>query len=356
LFPIVTSWTLSLETRLVERPGYDSTRAYLPIDSGRLVAYRIADGMREWTINARPEMEPAAGGDLVFVIEGEQLVARRAADGSIAWTWPLPQQLDVRPVWDNGWLIVSTKAGSLVAMRARDGHVVWRRDLNSPLHGLPALAGDRVYAPTADGRVVALRVETGEPLWERRLGGPANEIAAGDERLYVGSRDRFLYCLMASDGRVDWRWRTGGDVIGRPVLDSRAVYFVSLDNVLRALDLVSGAQLWLRALPFRPTFGAVRAGTTVLVPGFSDTLRAYKVEDGTPAGEISVGAELTAPPRVVDDAAGVVPQIIVIGRDLVKGATVKLVSRTLEPEIKAFAPLPNALTPAALALQDANKP
>ena len=37
---------------------------------------------------------------------------------------------------------------------------------------------------------------------------------------------------MATDGRVDWRWRTGGDVIGKPVADERYVYFVALDNVL----------------------------------------------------------------------------------------------------------------------------
>ena len=72
---------------------------------------------------------------------------------------------------------------------------------------------------------------------------------------------------MAADGRVDWRWRTGGDVIGMPVADERYVYFVSLDNVLRALNMVSGGQQWMRPLPMRPTWGPVKAGATIVVAG-----------------------------------------------------------------------------------------
>ena len=97
--------------------------------------------------------------------------------------------------------------------------------------------------PVDDGRVVALQVESGEPVWERRLGGAPNDMLALDDRLYVGSADNFFYCLDADDGEVAWRWRTGADVIGAPVADDRRVYFVSLDNVLRALDLRRGPAL-----------------------------------------------------------------------------------------------------------------
>jgi hypothetical protein len=38
---------------------------------------------------------------------------------------------------------------------------------------------------------------------------------------------------MAKDGRVDWRWRTGGDVVGLPA-PTNTMYFVALDNVLRS--------------------------------------------------------------------------------------------------------------------------
>ncbi len=130
------------------------------------------------------------------------------------------------PVWDNGWLILATRAGELLALRAIDGYPVWRRDLGSPAHAPPSLAADRVYVPMDDGRIVALRVDTGDVAWEHLLGGPATGLLAQDDRLYAGSKDNYLYALRTDNGNVVWRWRTGADVVGVPVLDERNVYFV----------------------------------------------------------------------------------------------------------------------------------
>jgi hypothetical protein len=277
--------------------------------------------------------------------------------------------------------------------------------MKSPAHALPALAADRVYVPVSDSRVVALRVEDGEPLWERRLGGAPNDILALDERLYVGSKDNFFYCLMTEDGRVDWRWRTGGDVIGLPIADLQQVYFVSLDNVLRALNLKSGGQHWMRPLPMRPVTGPVRAGSTVLVSGVAAALHAYDVKDGKPAlGEpvkpglppeppktvavskpfsgagpviaelsmadavtsvptgippeiaeaiptpaaglalsVAADAEVAAPPHVIEDPLTHLPMLLMITRDIARGAAATLVERDFEPPIAQLVPLPNMI-------------
>ena len=121
---------------------------------------------------------------------------------------------------------------------------------------------------------MALRVATGDPVWERRLGGAPTGLLATDDRLYAGSTDNFFYALDSRDGRVAWRWRTGADLVGIPVVDERHVYFVSLDNALRALSRKSGVQRWLRLLPLRPTRGPLEVGGTLIVSGIAPMLRA----------------------------------------------------------------------------------
>jgi len=150
-----------------------------------------------------------------------------------------------------------------------------------------------------------------------------------------------LYCLLAADGQIDWRWRTGGDVIGVPAADAERVYFVSLDNVLRALDLKSGGQRWKTALPFRPSRGPVLAGDALIVSGLSTSARAYSARDGKPAGEIAPGAELAAAPHLVVQGANGQPMLIVVTRDIAKGATVTALARSFDPPLAPFAPLPN---------------
>ena len=376
--PVETVWALALNNALTMPPAYEGTQAFFPIEGDRLVAYDLMSGKQTWTVTARPTMSPVAGGGLLYMLEADTIKALKVGDGSVAWELPFADKLAVDPVWENGWLFVASASGAVRALRATDGQLIWTRDLKSPAHALPALAADRVYIPTTDNRIVALRVENGEPLWDRRLGGAPNDILALDDRIYAGSQDNFFYCVMAKDGRIDWRWQTGADVIGRPIADDRHVYFVSLDNVLRAMNLVTGGQQWMRPLPIRPAFGPVRSGSTIVVAGQA-TLHAYNSKDGVAAAGALAGvvqpppdavpaqaeasaagadtppakappaflalspyAKIAAPPYVVEHPATRRPLMLLLFTEIDRGASATLVTHTVEPAlIPTVAELPN---------------
>jgi outer membrane protein assembly factor BamB len=342
LFPVRTVWTLALNNRLVAPPAYGGGLAFFPIEGDRLVAYGVETGTQRWLVSSHTELKPAFGDGLVFVVEPGNLTARHAADGTIAWQLPLSEEPAAEPVWDNGWLILATSKGAILAYRSTDGHLVWRRDLESSAHASPALAADRVYVPLGDGRVMALNVENGTTVWERRLGGFPDDILALDDRLFVGSRDTFFYSLKTTDGQINWRWRTGGDIIGRPFVDDHRVYFVSLDNVLRALDRNTGVQRWMRAVPLRPAWGPVNAGgATIVVAGETTALQTFNTKDGTPAGDIPAGAEVAGGPVVFQDQGSHLPMLLFVTRDLAKGAVATLVGRSIEPKADPVSPLPS---------------
>lgn len=349
--PAQTVWGLALNNALTGTPAYDGTLAFFPIEGDRLVAYDLISGLQKWLIPSHPAMAPIAGGGLVYVLEDGALRALHAEDGTAAWELPVADRLAVHPVWDNGWLVLASTSGEVRALRATDGQLIWRRDLKSPAHALPALAADRVYVPTTDGRIVALRVDTGEPIWERRLGGAPNDILALDDRLYAGSQDNFFYCVIAADGRIDWRWRTGGDVIGRPVADDRLVYFVALDNVLRAMNLVTGGQQWMRPLPMRPAWAPAKAGSTIVVAGQDAPMRAFNARDGVAAGTLAgVGNVTAAAPYVLEDPLTRAPMLLLVFRDIEKGASATLMIRSVEPPLlDKVGPLPNLVQIAPVA-------
>jgi len=336
LFPVRTAWTLALNNQLTAPPVYAGSHAYFAIEGDRFVAYELEHGRQEWIAPARATLEPAVGDGLIFIAQPASIVALRTMDGSVAWELPDLGELSVPPVWDNGWLILATKPGEVLALRAVDGHLVWRRDLGSPAHASPSLAADRVYVPVNDGRIVALQVDTGGVAWVRRLGGPATGVLAQDDRVYAGSNDNYFYALRSDDGRVAWRWRTGADVIGLPVVDERNVYFVSLDNALRALSRKAGVQQWVRLLPIRPTRGPMRVDRTLVVSGIAPMLRAYNMKDGTAAGELPAGGEQAGSPYAPPTASTALPQVLVVTRDIAKGATATLFMRNLEPLLGAF--------------------
>jgi outer membrane protein assembly factor BamB len=345
LFPLQPLWTLPLNSSLAAPAAFKGFRAYLPLEDNRLAAYDLSSGSLQWIVDATPKTRPAVGDDLVFLSQADVLAARRERDGSEAWRIPLAEPLAVPLVWDNGWLVAATTSGAILAFRALDGRLIWRQEIGSPPSAPPALAADRVYVPASDGRVIALRVDTGVPLWERRLGGPPTDMLALDDRVFVGSQDNYFYSLRPGDGVVSWRWRTGGDIVGTPAVDDRHVYFVSLDNVLRALDRRTGAQRWKRALPMRPTTGPLIVNETVLVAGVMGPIRGFLATDGAPAGTVTIAGELAGPAYAAAEPA--FPLLIAVTRDIAIGATVLAFTRATEPSVLPLAPLPNPEMPLA---------
>ena len=153
---------------------------------------------------------------------------------------------------------------------------------------------------------------------------------------------------MAEDGRVDWRWRTGGDVIGRPMADDRHVYFVAPDNVLRAMNLVTGGQQWMRPLPLRPAWGATKAGADDRRRR-TDAAAARIQPEGRRAGRHRWPPRVLPPtpkrPRrrtSLEHPLRHVPMLLMLFRDIAKGASATLVAHSLEPAlVDRVAPLPN---------------
>lgn len=346
LFPARQAWSLPLNNELTAPPAMSGRYGYFPIEGDRLAAYDIEHGTLLWLIAATPTSQPAIGDGLVFVAEPAALTALHQDTGSVAWRVPFSEPLSVPLTWDHGWLIASTSSGTLLAFRAKDGGLLWRRDIEGGVRARPSLADDRIYVPTSNGRIVALRVDSGEVVWDRRIGGQPNEILALSDRLYVGSTDNYLYSLLAPSGEVAWRWPTGGDVIGLPVVDAQHVYFVSFDNVLRALNRKSGGQRWKRPLPLRPTRGPLRAGDALVVSGISRNALAYWLKDGTSAGDLPAGGELATMPYLLEGVS--TPTLAVVTRDFADGTVLRALTRSYDPSATAVGPLPNPVMPPAV--------
>jgi PQQ-like domain len=115
--------------------------------------------------------------------------------------------------------------------------------------------------------------------------------------------------------------------------------------VLRGLDRRSGAQLWKRALPMRPTSGPILAGTTLLISGLESTIHAFDAKDGRSGTDVKADNVIIAPPAVVRAPSIPDPLLIYVTTDLSNAATVTASTHSLDPPVSPLAPLPNATRP-----------
>jgi outer membrane protein assembly factor BamB len=331
---------VNLEAAPAAQAGIEGSTAYVPLKGGRLVAVDLVRGQVRWSVDLATSFAPVTGNGLVFV-SGEDMLTALDADAQVRWRLPMPGGFSAPLFWDTGWLIAGATSGDVLCIRAADGHVLWTKHVGSPLGARASIAADRVYLPLNDGRLVALTLPDGEPVWARQLGDTPGPALVLEERLFVGSKDKFFYCLSTKNGDRKWRWRTGGHILGAPVIDAERVYFTSLDNVLRALDRNNGSQKWKQGLPLRPSGGPLLVGRVLFVAGVSAEVRAYRVEDGRLAGQFEAPMEVAAPPQLLPEEIPELTGVLL----LTQTGELLVLRRQLEPAVVPLHDLPGVPVP-----------
>ncbi len=118
----------------------------------------------------------------------------------------------------------------VVGLDAATGTEVWRRDTGNWVPSLTG-KGDTLWFGSANTKVHAWDVRTGDVLWETNLkGGSFNYLmhlpVPMNDRLYLITQRGDVVALKQDDGRVLWRFSTGGSVQTGIALASDGLLYV----------------------------------------------------------------------------------------------------------------------------------
>ncbi len=280
LLPAEEAWMVHLPAPPAADGAMDDVHVYVPLQSGQIIALNRQTGDTVWTrtLASRSPLLAADGG--LYASGADEMQALDPGTGRTIWRVPIAHEGAALALAD-GLLLVSTSAG-LVALDVVSGERKWAR----PIEATGALAsivadGRAVYAASIDARFTALSLSGGDTYWTHTLSGTLRPPAVARDRVFVGSSARTFYAFHAESGRLEWRWRTGGGVMGA-VADDDRVYLVTLDNLLRAVNRGNGHQRWRRQLPTRPVAPPAVVGRHVLIPGVSPALATFDTSTGAP--------------------------------------------------------------------------
>jgi outer membrane protein assembly factor BamB len=298
LLPAEPAWTIALPALAAAQGALDESHAYIPLQSGDVVAIDRETGKSVWSITLATSWAPVVGDGVLYAIGSSETQAVRTDSGDLVWRSSLDAEPIAAPILQDDTLLLLVKPGQLRALRTVDGSEVWRRDLGWQLMS-PSLTADASGVVVAGGnRVCRFALTDGQAVWERELSGTLGIPTIADDRVFVGSTDNHFYALDAANGRLVWpRWRAGGDVVGAAA-DDRLVFVASLDNLLRALRRGSGNQVWKRDLSTRTIAPPSTFGGIVIITGNNPTLATFNAETGEPVGSFSAGADLQGVPLV----------------------------------------------------------
>ena len=213
------------------------TASFLALQSG---VSRAPAGRRRRNLAgaARGRMRPMAASDerLVVAAKGE-LHALDAATGAVTWT-ERTGPLTAPPVVHGEWLFVASGEQRDVLSRSADGTKVWSRETRRRR----AAAGRRGHAGVRARGRRPRRSRSSSPRVSRPGNSTSASIRPSRSSMAAASSSAppesgsAASSWRAAEDEDDWCFQVGAAVIGRPAADATHVYFVALDNLLRAHD------------------------------------------------------------------------------------------------------------------------
>ena len=139
--------------------------------------------------------------------------------------------------------------------------------------------------------------------------------------MFVGTNTNYLYAMDNQNGRLAWKWKTGGDVIGTSGDAKGGAYYASLDNVLRAVNRGNGNQRWIKEIPARPLMppqtlgGGITYEEIVVITGATSEIDAFAAKTGALVGMYQPPSDLQGPPLIDPVLQPYQVAMVVITRD-----------------------------------------
>ncbi len=287
-------WSISTGVRTKSSPVISEGTVFFGNDKGTLTAVST-DGKIKWKYESGNSIDAAP---LVFgkkVIFGSADGVLRAVDkvsGKLIWSYTTDNQIAGSA---NAW-VSGNKAGIVVGsydyflhcVDPETGKSLWKVETDNYVNGTPAilngkivfggcdgiirvvepltgkqkdtinigvyiaaspaLSADMAYFGDYDGTIYGLDINLRKISWKISAGDESGAIlaipAVGSGVVVVGSEDKFLYCYNATNGKLIWKYRTNGRIVGSAIITQTKVLFPSMDGNIMILNLTDGRKLW----------------------------------------------------------------------------------------------------------------
>jgi len=217
---------------------------------------------------------------------------------SILWVSPLNDSVTTSPAVAEGMVFVGTLSGKFYALDMTTGEIIWMFKTDSSISSSPAVMDGITFFGTMEpGKVYALDSYTGLVRWVYEVPNGAavySSPAIFDDKIFVGSSDRYLRCLSKFEGNLLWSTYIGGERLSSPAIADNMIFITS--PYVYAVDMLTGKLIWTYVTDWAVISSpAVADGLVFVGSKNDDKVLALEQDSGTLVWSFRSGGWFTSP-------------------------------------------------------------
>lgn len=244
-------------------PAREGDTVFAADAQGLVMALNAQNGERQWRVELDTPLSSALNaiaGQLYLATRNGEVISLDQSDGSVNWRARVSSEVLAAPQANQQLLIVQSVDGQITALDRQTGQERWVYTSSQPSltlrgTGTPMTIEPVTFVGLANGRLATLDNRSGQPLWEQQIATPRGRseverlvdlagqpVLSPDGRLYVTSYNGRVVALEATQGGV--LWETTLSSRHTPVLVGNALFVVTDESQVVALDAGSGQEIW----------------------------------------------------------------------------------------------------------------
>lgn len=284
-------WQVSVNGAVTASPALFSDLLFLGTDTGSFYAIKAKTGATKWRFQSNAPMRstPCITTDqqVIFGASDNFLYSVSAISGERLWAFETGAPITAAPIvidattvgvgsWDKVFYFIDTQtgmerssikldgliragavrigntvfigtdAGSIYAVNCRNATKTWECSIEGAVLTMPSIGTGGLLLVGTNQKVLYAIEQNGQIKWQQRLDSPiiASPVTTINGIAISCTEGGLVFAHNLATGTRLWVTKTDGRIRGTPVIGANDVVYLASDNVLWAIDLDEGREVW----------------------------------------------------------------------------------------------------------------
>ena len=254
-----------LKNRSLPAPVVLGEAIYLLDGTYTLTCTKLEDGKRVWQnklAENKAGISLGSNGEMLFALSTDGVLTAVDTEGNQVWQKDFGAEMRAPLLVDKKSLYLITAHNQFMALRAKDGKEIWRYQTTKPQTWLtemasPAKAKGVVVVPFATGEMIGFDADSGLLLWIQMMIGnrpqDLTEIPQITAAPVIDGNTVYLTGNANLSGAYDLKtgetkWTTLFSSAVTPIVSNTALFMITNQNALTALDKRNGKIFWQKEM------------------------------------------------------------------------------------------------------------